>query len=97
MNVCQKAGCTRRSRGKQTSKWERESTFIASSVVKGSCLPFTWNGMEEQKGVSNASNETILKTIISSIWCFWAWVRRGEMAQRERDAVSDAVSRDSVV
>jgi hypothetical protein len=32
--VCQMDGCTRRSRRKQTSKWERESMFRASSVVK---------------------------------------------------------------
>jgi hypothetical protein len=28
------AGCTRRSRRKRISKWERESTFRSSSVVK---------------------------------------------------------------
>jgi hypothetical protein len=37
MKVCQKAGCTSRSRHKQTSKWGCESAFRASSSVKRSC------------------------------------------------------------
>jgi len=37
MKVCQKAGCTSRSRHKQTSKWGCGSTFRASSSVKRSC------------------------------------------------------------
>ena len=34
MKVCQKGCCTCRSRPKQMSKWERESKFRASSVLK---------------------------------------------------------------
>ena len=34
MKACQMAGSTRRSRCKQISKWEPESTFRASSGVK---------------------------------------------------------------